>query len=71
VDVERGCLAKQVYLTKAHAKQVIRLMGARHRDAFHLYGCEACGYWHVVHLVPAVFRARLVENWERRAVKVA
>ena len=70
MDVERSCRSKQVYLTKAHA-QVVRLMDARHRDAFHLYRCEACGYWHVGHLVPAIFRARLVENWERRAVQVA
>ncbi len=71
VNVERGCRSKQVYLTKAHAKQVVRLMGARHRDAFHQYRCEACGYWHVGHLVPAVIRARVVPSWERRSVQVA
>ncbi len=71
MNVERGCRSKQVYLTKAHAKQVVRFMGARHRDAFHLCRCEACGYWHVGHLVPVVFRARVVPRWERRAAQVA
>lgn len=71
VNVERGCRSKQVYLTKAHAKQVVRLMSARHRDEFHQYRCEACGYWHVGHLVPAAIRARVVPSWERRSVQVA
>jgi hypothetical protein len=71
VDVERGCRSKQVYLTRAHAKQVARLMGARHRDAFHQYRCAGCGYWHVGHLVPAVIRARVVPRWERLSVQVA
>jgi hypothetical protein len=71
VNVERGCRSKQVYLTKAHAKTVVRLMAAKHRDQFHLYRCEACGYWHVAHLVPAWARARPVDSWERPAVRVA
>ncbi len=71
VNVERGCRSKQVYLTKSHAKQVVRLMGARHRDAFHQYRCGACGYWHAGHLVPAAIRARVVPSWERRSVHVA
>lgn len=71
MDVERSCWRKQTYLTKAHAKAVVRLMGARHRDAFHLYACEACGYWHVAHLVPAWLRARHVPSFERAAVRVA
>ena len=71
MDVERSCRSKQVYLTKAHAKAVARLMGARHRDQFHLYACGACGYWHVAHLVPAYLRARQVPAFERPAVRVA
>jgi hypothetical protein len=59
VNVERGCRSKQVYLSKAHAKQVVRLMGARHRDALHLDRCDACGYWHVEHPVPSAIRARI------------
>ena len=58
MDAERSCRSKQTYLTKAHAKAVVRLMGAKHRDQFHLYGCGFCGYWHVAHLVPAFLRAR-------------
>jgi hypothetical protein len=69
MDVERGCRSKQAYLTKAEAKQVVRLMGARHRDAFNLYRCEACGYYHIGHLIPAVFRAHVVPNWSRKAVE--
>ena len=71
MNVERGCRSKQVYLTKAHAKQVVRLMGARHRDAFHQYRCDACGYWHVGHLVPAWLRARVVPAFERAVVRLA
>lgn len=71
MDAERSCRSKQTYLTKAHAKAVVRLMGARHRDRFHLYGCGVCGYWHVAHLVPAFLRARPVERFERSAVRVA
>jgi hypothetical protein len=71
MNVERGCRSKQTYLTKADAKRVVRLMGARHREAFNLYRCEACGYFHVGHLIPAVLRARLVPNWSRPAVRVA
>ena len=57
MDVEAGCRAKQVYLTKGHAKSVARLMARRHRDRFHLYRCPNCGYFHVGHLIPAVLRA--------------
>ena len=71
VDVERSCRSKQVYLTKAHAKAVVRLMGAKHRDRFHLYGCGVCGYWHIAHLVPGWLRARPVDRFERLAVRVA
>ncbi len=71
VNLERTCRSKQVYLTKAHAKAVVRLMGARHREAFHLYRCEACRYWHVGHLVPQWMRARQVPSFERPAVRVA
>jgi hypothetical protein len=70
MDVERGCRSKQTYLTKAEAKQVVRFMGARHRDAFHLYACPACGYWHVGHVIPAALRARVVPNWSRRPVQL-
>lgn len=70
MDVERGCRSKQAYLSKADAKRVVRLMGARHREAFHLYACPACRYYHVGHLIPAVFRARLVPNWSRKAVQL-
>jgi uncharacterized Zn finger protein len=69
MNVERGCRSKQTYLTKAEAKQVVRFMGVRYRDAFNLYHCEACGYWHVGHVIPAVFRARVVSNWSRKAVE--
>ena len=71
VDVERSCRSKQVYLSKGHAKAVVRLMGARHHDQFHLYHCGACGYWHVAHLVPAWLRARHVASFERPSVRVA
>ena len=71
MDVERSCRSKQVYLSKDHAKAVVRLMGDRHREAFHLYRCDACRYWHVGHIVPAALRARVVANWERPAARVA
>ena len=71
VNVERGCRSKQVYLTKAHAKAISRSMSARHRDAFHVYACPSCRYWHVGHIVPAALRARVVPSWERPAVRVA
>ena len=71
MNVERGCRSKQTYLTKADAKRVVRLMGARHRETFNLYRCEACGYYHVGHLIPAIFRARVVPNWSRPAMRVA
>ena len=71
MDPERSCRSKQTYLTKAHAKAVVRFMGARHRDAFNLYRCAACGYWHVVHLGPAVLRAKPIDRFERPAVRVA
>jgi hypothetical protein len=70
VNLERSCRSKQTYLTKADAKRVVRLMGARHRDAFHLYACDGCGYWHVGHAVPAVIRARIVPAYERAAVRL-
>ena len=50
---EQGCRSKQVYLSKAEAKRVARLMSRRHRDALHLYRCPDCGYHHVGHIVPA------------------
>ena len=71
MDPERSCRSKQTYLTKAQAKAVVRFMGARHRDQFNLYSCEYCRYWHIGHLVPAVFRAHHVQNFERPAVRVA
>jgi hypothetical protein len=70
MNVERACRSKQTYLTKAEAKQVVRFMGRRHREAFNLYRCDACRYWHVGHLIPAVFRAGLVPNWSRRAFQL-
>jgi hypothetical protein len=70
MDVERSCRSKQVYLTKAHAKAVVRFMGTRHRNEFNLYRCEACSYWHVGHLMPAWLRARAVPTFERPAVRV-
>jgi hypothetical protein len=70
MNVERGCRSKQTYLTKAEANQVVRFMGARQRDAFHLYACPACGYWHVGHVAPAAIRARVVPNWSRTAVEL-
>ena len=71
MDPERSCRSKQAYLTKAHAKAVVRFMGARHRDQFHLYSCGHCGYWHVAHLVPAWLRAHPASRYERPAVRVA
>ena len=71
VDVERSCRSKQVYLTKAHAKAIARSMSARHRESLHIYACPSCRYWHVGHIQPASIRARVVGNWERRAVQVA
>jgi hypothetical protein len=71
VDVERGCRSKQVYLSKAHAKAISRSMSARHREALHIYACPSCRYWHIGHIEPAWLRARVVENFERPAVRVA
>lgn len=71
VNVERGCRSKQVYLTKAHAKAISRSMSARHREAFHIYACPSCRYWHVGHIEPAWLRARAVANFERPAVRIA
>lgn len=71
VDVERSCRSKQVYLSKGQAKAISRSMSARHREALHIYACPSCRYWHVGHQQPAWLRARAVENWERRAVRVA
>lgn len=71
VNVGRGCRSKQVYLTKAHAKAISRHMSARHRDAFHIYACPSCRYWHVGHIEPAWLRARAVANFERPAVRIA
>ncbi|HET7056832.1 MAG TPA: hypothetical protein VFI12_10240 [Thermomicrobiales bacterium] len=71
MDIERGCRSKQAYLTKADAKRIARSMSARHREAFHLYRCPNCRYFHVGHLVPAAFRARVVPNWSRTAVQLA
>jgi hypothetical protein len=65
MDEDRACRGKQVYLTKAEAKGVSRFMAGRHREAFNQYRCEGCGYWHVGHLVPEVFRARPVATFER------
>jgi rubrerythrin len=65
VDVERGCLSKQTYLTKEHAKQVVRLMKRRHRgEQLHQYRCPSCGYHHVGHVVPeSVRRAAAEPRW--------
>jgi hypothetical protein len=53
VFAEQRCRSKQVYLSKAEAKRVARLMSLRHGEALHLYRCSACGYYHVGHIVPA------------------
>jgi hypothetical protein len=50
---EQGCRSKQVYLSKAEAKRVARLMSRRHGEALHLYRCPECGYHRVGHIVPA------------------
>ncbi len=63
MDVEAGCRSKQVYLTKAEAKRVARLMARRHRDQFHLYTCPNCRNFHVAHLVPAAVRRALAQGW--------
>lgn len=57
MDVMRGCVPKQQYLTKADAKRVARLMSVRHRQPFHQYACPNCRYFHVAHDVPAPVRA--------------
>jgi hypothetical protein len=49
---ELGCRSKQVYLSKAEAKRVARLMSRRHGEALHLYRCPECSYHHVGHIVP-------------------
>ena len=71
MNVERGCRPKQAYLSKRDAKAISQLMSARNREAFHIYACPSCRYWHVGHVVPAELRARVVPRWERRAVQVA
>jgi len=68
MDVERGCRPKQAYLSKRDAKAISRSMSARHREAFHVYACPSCRYWHVGHVIPAALRARLAPAFERRAV---
>jgi hypothetical protein len=57
---ENGCRSKQVYLSKAEAKRVARLMSRRHSEALHLYRCPECGYYHVGHIVPAWHRTPLI-----------
>jgi hypothetical protein len=59
---------KQAYVSKAEAKRVARLMTERHGEAFHLYRCERCRYYHVGHLVPAALRgsARPWSSLDRR-----
>lgn len=49
---EQGCRSKQVYLSKAEAKRVARIVSRRHREALHLYRCPECGYHHVGHILP-------------------
>lgn len=56
MNIEAGCRGKQAYLAKAEAKRVARLMSVRHREAFHLYGCPNCRYFHVGHVEPAFLR---------------
>jgi hypothetical protein len=70
VNVARECGSKQGYLSKAEAKRVVHLMGARHRDAFHLYTCPHCRLWHVAHIVPEAIRASLQRFPTRRAWQV-
>jgi hypothetical protein len=53
MDAGQRCRSKQVYLSKAEAKRVARLMSHRHRELLHLYRCPECGYHHVGHILPA------------------
>lgn len=64
---EQGCRSKQVYLSKAEAKRVARLMSSRHREALHLYRCPDCGYHHVGHIVPAWRRIPSIASWTEAA----
>jgi hypothetical protein len=70
MDIGRECTRKQAYLSKSHAKAVSRSMSTRHREAFHIYACPHCRFWHVGHLQPAAIRARLVPRFERAAVRL-
>jgi hypothetical protein len=70
VNIARECGSKQGYLSKPEAKRVVRLMSARHREAFHIYACPHCRLWHVGHIVPASIRASLQRFPTRRAWQV-
>lgn len=71
MDPERSCRSKQVYLTRADARRIERVMSRRYRDAFRAYSCHWCGNYHLGHTVPASVRAQLVPRFERPAVRVA
>ena len=71
MDPERRCRSKQVYLTRADARRIERLMSRRYRDAFRAYPCSFCGNYHLAHTVPAALRAHQVQSFERPAGRVA
>ena len=71
MDAERSCRSKKVYLTRADARRIERLMSRRYRDAFRAYPCRLCGNYHLAHTVPAALRAHQVQSFERPAVRVA
>ena len=71
MDPERSCRPKQVYLTRADARRIERLMSRRYREAFRAYPCRWCSYYHLGHTVPAAIRAHQVPSFERAAVRVA
>lgn len=71
MDPERSCRSKQVYLTRADARRIERLMSRRYRAAFRAYPCRWCGNYHLGHTVPASVRAQQVANFARPVVRVA
>jgi hypothetical protein len=74
---QRGCRTKQVYMSRADARRIERVMSRRYREAFRAYACPWCGNYHLGHTVPASIRAqqaipaRLVPAFERPAVRIA
>jgi hypothetical protein len=68
---QRSCRAKRVFLTRADARRIERVMSRRYGEAFRAYACQWCGQYHLGHTVPTALRARQVATFERPAVRVA